>query len=354
MEERIQEKVLTIGCAYKPPRGGIARVIYCYDKYIFDRFNFVKVSDNKNKVYNFFLLVFAVFKYINKLIFDNKIKIIHIHSASYLSFVRSVIFLRIGKFFGKSVIMHIHGGGFRGYYFRNKKFVYKNLSLCDYVFTLSSEWQSFYKSIGIKRIKIIENIIPFPDKIDNPIDDNKIHLLFVGLIHERKGIFDLIDVLGEHKTEFEDKIVLHIGGNGDVSSLNSRIKSMGLEGFVKYEGWLEDDAKTELFNTCKILVLPSYIEGMPLSILEAMSYKLAILSTRVGGIPSIVKHKSNGLLVEAGNLKELYDALTIMVNDNELLEAMCNSAANRVEQYYPSSVNRRLTAFYKAILKNNQ
>lgn len=349
MKEKILKSVLTVGCGYKPPRGGIARVLYCYDKYVFNKFKFLKVSGQTNKIGNFFILIFSLIKYVLLLIFDRDIKIIHIHTASRVSFVRSAIFLRIGAFFRKKVILHIHGGGFRNYYFRHKKFVVDNLKRCDYVFTLSVEWLRFYRSIGLKKIKIIENVIPYPDLYQINSSDEKLHILFIGLIHERKGIFDLLDMLRDNSNYYKDRIIVHIGGNGETQLLLERIKEYGIGSFVKYEGWLEDEKKIRLFNQCKVLVLPSYIEGLPLSILEAMSYNMTIISTRVGGIPSVVK-QNNGFLNQPGYNSELHKSLKTLIEDKELLESMCKKSSENIERFYPSNVEKKLENIYNSLL----
>ena len=349
-KEQILKSVLTVGCGYNPPRGGIAHVIYYYDKYIYNKFKFLRVSDRTNRFNNFFIFIYSLLKYFFLLLFDRNIKIIHIHTASSISFVRSTLFLRIGHFFKKKVIMHIHGGGFRNYYFGHKKFVEKNLQRCDYVFTLSVEWLHFYRTLGLKRIKIIENIIPYPEYFQIKTSNDRLHILFIGLIHERKGVFDLLEMLRDHSSYYKDKIYLHIGGNGETQLLKERIKKFGLSSFVKFEGWVDEDKKVELMNLCKVLVLPSYVEGLPLSILEAMSYNMAIVSTRVGGIPSAVKHNKNGLLIQPGYTSELHNSLKMLVEDEELLNSMCQKSTESIERFYPMNVEKKLFRIYKSLL----
>ncbi len=346
INKELASKVLTIGCKYIPPAGGIAQVLWNYDKYIFEEFKFIENSRKSNAITNLFIAILAILKLFYKLLVDKKVKIIHIHTASEISFYRSTFFLRVSKLFGKNVVMHIHGGAFKNYYNNHKIFVEKNLKKCDKIITLSQDWVDFYSSIGFE-CSCVENVIPEPEIYTATNSDGLLHMLYLGLIVERKGIYDLLDVLVDHKQEFEGKILLHIGGNGEVEELKSRIKSQDLEGIVKYEGWVDKDKKVELLNKCDVFVLPSYVEGLPLSILEAMSYNMLVIATPVGGIPSLVKDKENGILFTPGDKEQLYNVIKNVVLKGIKLNTNNNIV---VENYYPHNVAKKLTHIYQSLL----
>lgn len=348
IKKELSSKVLTLGCKYMPPRGGIAQVLWNYHNHIFEDFKFIENSRKSNVAINLLISLWALIKLIFKLLIDRKIKIVHIHTASGVSFLRATIFLKSAKLFKKKVVMHIHGGGFKEYYKSHKSFVEKNLSKCDKIITLSQGWVDFYKSIGFESVSV-ENVIS-PPVIAVPEDDGKLHLLYLGLIIDYKGIYDLIDVIAEHQEEFRGKILLHVGGNGETDVLVSKINDHGLEDIVTFEGWVSDEKKVMLMNKCKVFILPSYVEGLPLSVLEAMSYNMAILSTRVGGIPSIVIDKKNGFLFEPGDKDAIYSSIKSLVNDNELLEAMSKDNSQQIVDYYPENVAKKLIEIYNSLL----
>lgn len=344
IDEELSSKVLTIGCKYLPPRGGIAQVLWNYDNYIFEKFKFIENSRKSNSLTNLFIAIGAVIKLIMRLLVDKDIKIVHIHTASGISFKRASFFLKIAKLFGKKVVMHIHGGGFEKYYKKKIDFVTNNLQKCDKIITLSQDWVDFYSSIGFES-NCVENVISEPE-IYPAINDGLVHVLFLGLIIERKGIYDLLDMLSEHKSEFEGKMMLHIGGNGEVERLQDIIKQQKLDSLVKFEGWVDKENKIKLLNLCDVFVLPSYVEGLPLSILEAMSYGLSIISTPVGGIPSLIHDKENGLLFEAGDKNGLFNAFNSLIKNDVVLKP--NS--DLVKNYYPQNVVNKLSEIYKTIL----
>lgn len=106
---------------------------------------------------------------------------------------------------------------------------------------------------------------------------------------KRKGIYDLLDVLSEHREEFLNKLEFLFGGDGDVEQVQAIIKEQNLNNIAKYQGWVSGIKKERLLNQADAYILPSYNEGLPISVLEAMSYSLPIISTTVGGIPEILK-----------------------------------------------------------------
>ena len=352
LSEDISNKVLTVGCAYKYPKGGVAQVISNYSHYVFPVFKCVVNSGGNNKFYKLIRAIIALFQICLKLTFDQKIKIIHIHTASYNSFKRSAWFVYIGRLFRKKIVLHIHGGGFKEYYYTNPKWITSVLDKCDAIVVLSKSWKSFFEKISIcSNIFIVENIIEHP--VHTFVRDwqkKKINMLFLGLISEAKGIFDLLNVLSENAKMFHDKILLHIGGNGKVQELNEYVERYGLKDMVVYEGWVSGEKKVNLFQQADIFVLPSYTEGLPVSILEAMSYRLPILSTPVGGIPEVVKEGVNGILIQPGDTDALYHALLRLISDIELRENMGMESYRKVQSYFPEEVNRSLEKLYTYLL----
>lgn len=339
------QKAITIGCKYSPPKGGVAQVLYNYERYVFPEFKCITNSGNGNTLYKLWKAVSALIQLFFTLLFNKQIKIVHIHTASYNSFRRSAWFVRLGKAMNRKVILHIHGGGFKDFYQSNPQYISKILNKCDCIITLSPKWKEFFKTITTcPMIEVVNNIIAPPTFLQTKRNDEKLHLLFLGLITEQKGIFDLLEVLSDQKNELEGKIVLHIGGNGKIEKLEKMVQTFGLQKMVIYEGWVSGERKVQLFNNSNAFILPSYTEGLPVSILEAMSYGLPILSTPVGGIPEVV-NESNGILFEPGNKNEIYDSILKLINSD------INSATIKEQslKYLPENIKSQLDAIYQQL-----
>lgn len=349
----IFEKILYVGMDYKNPRGGIASVLNTYSTFIHP-FKFVRTTaGDLNGVQKYWYAASGYVSLIWKLLTDSSIELVHIHSASGSSFWRKSIAIRIAKSMGKKVIFHCHGGGFKEFRDSSPAKVDAILSKVDSVVCLSSEWKTYFDSIGCKNVVVIKNVIGEP-KIATPESDGLVHFLFLGLICDNKGIFDTLEAIAEHKDELLGKIVLHIGGNGRTERLTERIKELGLEQLVRFEGWVDKEKKTHLLNLADVYILPSYIEGVPISILEAESYHKPVITTNVGGIPSIVQNKETGLFVTPGNRGEIYQAIKTLTDDEHLREQFGEAGYEISKGYLPEAIKQELENLYCNMLIMNK
>lgn len=343
------KNILTIGCKCNPPKGGVAYVLNSYMNYVYEPFNFVANSGGKNAFIKLWYMISALIKCEFKYIFNKEIDIVHIHTASNNSFKRSALFIKQAKRYGKKVVCHIHGGAFKTYRESNKEFVDKILQQSDAIVALSEYWKQFFtEEVGLNNVFVIKNIIPKPEQ-KKVIHEDKLHLLFLGFITEAKGIFDLIETINANKETWKDRVVLHIGGNGKVEKLKELIAKYGLENTVIYEGWVSGDKKAELLSQADGFILPSYTEGLPISILEAMSYGLPILSTPVGSIPEIIKDGENGFLFEPKDCKNMANCINMLLNDKSLVTLISGKNISVAQNYLPDAVEHELCKLYELI-----
>ena len=347
MEKIKGDNILTIGCDYMPPKGGVAQVIYNYKNEVYDCFHFIKNSGNGNKLQNAIVALLGCLKLLLLIFNHNKIRIVHIHTASFVSFRRAAVFVRISKFFNRNVVLHMHGGGFREYYKTNPEWIMSILDRCDRIIALTDSWQSFYHEIGCKDVFVVKNIIS--DPLINHIEKGEmIHLLFLGWIVKEKGIFDIVEVLSEHKKECEGKIVLHIGGDHEVEKLQHIITSNQLDGIIKYEGWVSGDKKIQLLNIMDAFILPSYMEGLPISILESLSYGKPVITTPVGGIPEVINQK-NGFFFKPGDKREMWSIIKSIINHPEQLSEKTEAAKSSVKDNMSDAVINQLKRVYEGL-----
>lgn len=350
IDKLISDKVLTVGCEYSLPRGGIAQLMNNYEKYVFKNFKCVINSAEGNFFYKILKLCIGLIMINVRLLFDKDIRIVHIHTASNNSFRRSVLFFFCARFYRKKIVLHVHGGGFQKFYRNNQKFVTKIFDKCDCIITLSEYWQLFFQQITkCKNIQIVENLVSLPLIGNTQFDDSLTHILFMGWIVQEKGIYDLLDVIAEHKDEFKNRICLHVAGNKQVEQLLSVIKEKELSDIVLYEGWISGEIKTKLLSSVDIFIQPSYAEGLPLSILEAMSYGKPILATPVGGVPELVD-ESNGILFEAGSKKLIYNAIHRLMYDSVLRKEMGKKSRIKSHKYLPDAVEKKLQSIYNFLI----
>ena len=118
---------------------------------------------------------------------------------------------------------------------------------------------------------------------------------------------------------------------------------------MKFEGWVSGEKKIELLNWADVYILPSFNEGLPISILEAMSYKKPIISTPVGGIPEVVD-KTNGILVTPGNDEEIFSAMKHYVDYKADITKHGEESYKKAETYLPDYVLNHLKRIYESLI----
>jgi colanic acid/amylovoran biosynthesis glycosyltransferase len=134
-------------------------------------------------------------------------------------------------------------------------------------------------------------------------------LVFVGRLSEQKGGLLLIEAaqrLAAQRDDFE----LVIAGDGDMrADIDALIKSYNLQARVRITGWIDAQRVQREILAAQALVLPSFAEGLPVVIMEAMALKRPIISTFVAGIPELVRSGEHGWLVPAGDVEALVEAM---------------------------------------------
>lgn len=350
LSKDITAQLLTIGPHFTPPKGGIAQVIDNYRRFILgDDTFYICNSDTRGKVINTWLFFKGLYQLSATLKKHPGIKIVHIHTASFISFRRAVFFAKAAKRLGKKVVMHIHGGAFKDFYASNSDYIKKSLSICDAVIVLSPTWKEFFEQNNIHHnIHVVNNVIE-PPTLHSVPSDGRIHALYLGLLAKAKGIYDLLNAINSIKEQLRGRFLLHIGGNGETQKVENFIRENQLEDIAVFEGWVGGDKKIELLNKSTLNILPSYNEGMPLSLLEALGYGHVIIATAVGAIPEIVDN-SNGFLLQPGKVDDLANTILNAVNNAQLLKTLAHSAQQRAADFTPICVETNLLGVYKSLL----
>jgi glycosyltransferase involved in cell wall biosynthesis len=174
-------------------------------------------------------------------------------------------------------------------------------------------------------------------------------VLFLGQFGARKGIYDLLSAFVEVRRHVPDA-VLYCGGNGEVDKVRATVGELGLEEGVHVPGWVSGDEKLGLMHQCGIFVLPSYNEGLPMAIIEAMSFSMAVVSTTVGGIPELVGD-DNGALVTPGDQAQLASALVQLLERTDAeLTALGAASRQRYEAgFSPRAGLAHMRALYLSL-----
>ncbi|PXX97924.1 hypothetical protein DF185_16430 [Marinifilum breve] len=351
------KEVLYIAPGNQNSKGGIGLCVNNYSKHM-SNFKVLVTHRFQSKLMNTLWFPFCIVELLWILIKDRDIKILHIHGASKGSFYRKyILYVFARAFSNKKIIYHIHGGGFRDFYLGSSKFIQRRIryviNSADLVICLSEKWKHFYTSaFKPKHIKILNNMILPPLNTERKPPGDKFRLFFLGLIGDNKGIFDLIKVIAKNREQFEDKLELVIAGNGEVDRLTNTISKWKMQSIVHFKGWANEEKKEELFRSSDAFILPSYKEGLPLSILEAMSYGLPIISSKVGGIPDLIHKGRNGILVVPGNQRAIKNAIVKLMTNKGLCKNYSQNSTRTVVDFYPDRVLKTLFSIYHELQGN--
>ena len=355
MDKRLSSKVLMIGDYAGPDAtGGMASVIQSY-RCCIPELNYIHSwRPSSSRIYKLLILLKACAVVICKLSFDRKIKIVHIHTCSGDSFWRSAWFVNLAKMYGKKIVLHMHGGRFKEFYEESsrKDRITSVIARSDRFVVLTQMWKSWFESIGVREesLRVLNNIVMPPLHTEVPDSDGKLHLLFLGTVIKEKGIYDLMDTIIRNKEEWKDRVVLKIGGELKDGQLMRMIEDNGLEPMVEYCGYVTGKNKIDILDWCDVFVLPSYFEGLPVSVLEAMSHSKAIIAARVGGIPSVVKDNENGILVEPGDMDALSAAVGAFLREPQLVSSYGRQGSLIARDYMPGKVIEDLAGIYLSLM----
>jgi len=344
-------------------KGGIAAVVDSYRKGgLFERWPIVYISTHADGVFllKVGLTIKALMQFLRLLIM-RRVSFIHVLSASNASFWRKVLFINLAFLARRPVIFHLHGGRFSEFYTRcdplRKSLIRVVLNRVDHIIVLSNSWRMAIASLTInKHVTCIPNAVfdNHETRVEEKCRDyGKGQFLYLGIIQEEKGVFDLIKAFAQIIKQFP-RAKLVIAGEGRIHELLLEAETLGIADAVRCPGWVSGEVKQQLLTCSDALVLPSYAEGLPMVILEAMAAGLPVISSKVGGIPDVVEHGVEGMLMEPGDVSKLAAAMRQLLSDGELRISMGKAArAKTLTHFSLQKVVCALEELYRSVVDDN-
>jgi glycosyltransferase involved in cell wall biosynthesis len=331
-------KILVVGSSLED-KGGITTVMTnIKNSFIANEYNMEFISTYitgtifKRTFYYFSGILNLLLKLVRK-----RPDIVHIHMSYKGSFYRKSLIIMIVKIFKVPIILHIHGSTFKDFY-RNlspikRRYCNYVLNLPDKLLVLSQEWKRFFSNfVNPEKISTLYNGVFVSSEKKEYIQREIPTLLFLGRLGKRKGVYDLIEAIKEiDKNRYKFQCIL--AGDGEVEEVKELIEKKGLNNHIKCTGWIGPETKKKLIEDSDILILPSYNEGLPMAILEAMEQGLSVISTNVGGIPELVTAK-NGILTKPGDIISIQKAIIELISNPEKRKFMFRNNINEIQKKY--------------------
>ncbi len=287
--------------------------------------------------------------------------VVHIHFCSRVDFWKQAICLGVSRSYGAKTIFQLHGGRFE-VFFEEMNPIQKSVSkqvfgMADRVVALSSYWKEFLTKLAPpNRIRVVNNPIDC-DKLSrgarSPDTDNPT-LLLLGRLGNAKGHYDVLRALPLVVKNHPTVKVLFAGSDEDdgaTESLERLARESGLSQNVEFLGPVSFEPKVELLRTSTMMILPSYAENMPISVLEGMAARMPVISTRVGAIPEVLDDGKAGLLIEVGDWRALAQNIIRVLDDPVLAVRLGEVASERARNLWDvKRIAKRVEMIYREAL----
>ena len=351
---RKQLKILMMGPSLSQ-QGGMATVQNLITQKVTDDVQIEHITTHEEGAIFYKIQIFcnAVYKLLLSLL-RNSCDLVHLHVSERGSVLRISILVLVARLFQKPVIIHTHGCEFHSFYDSLPLFLQTYVSWifkqCVRVLVLSKSWQDYYVSqcgLSPERTFVLTNPVDFPDVVPDRRNSEKVTFLFLGRVGHRKGAFDLLQAFSNLPKEEQEKAELIIAGDGEVEKARDLVETLGIQSYVSIRGWLSQEKCKELLAQADVFILPSYNEGLPMAILEAMGWGLPIISTPVGGIPEIVVSGKTGLLVPPSDVQQIKTAIQFFIENKEQRLAWGIAARDCVAPLAVENYSLQLAKIYR-------
>ena len=250
--------------------------------------------------------------------------------------IRDYLLLQIAHRCKLPVVLHVHGGN----YMKNRQrpwlvqnLITKVFSWAKHIIVLSDEEKRIVeKDFHVSNVHSLPNCIDLSEARDYKRkfeDERPLSILYLGRIEKNKGIGDILEATKKLKVDAVP-FTLHFAGKEETEGeYIPRFQAELGDSFV-YHGVVFGKAKNDLLKQCDVFLLPSFYEGLPMSLIETMSFGMVPVVTNVGSISSVVADRNNGLFVNVKDTDEIVSSIKSLRVDGELLTSLSVKAQNTI------------------------
>jgi len=278
-------------------------------------------------------------------------RLVHVHATVRGSMYRKATCVLLAKALRRTVVLHVHSGPGDVATFRAKldgarlALIRRAFRRADVVLAVSAASAgALAEAFGAQEIAVVPNAVPVVERGAAPADggEEPLAVYLGGFANPVKGGDVLLAALREPAAAAPRYVLAGPGeppGNGLPEPPPA----------AEWRGWLEEAEKASLLREAQVFVLASTSEGLPMALLEAMSYGLAIVATAVGGVPDVVADGEQALVVAPGDPEALALALGRLGADPGLRARLGAAALARAADFAPDAVAERIAAVYRAL-----
>ena len=283
-----------------------------------------------------------------------KPSIVQIQFSLNWSFWENAFYLMVARLLGLKTIIRLGSSNMESFFAESKKMSFhlkrKVLNSADRVIVQSRYWHRFFsRMIPEERLVIIGNAVSIAPVLQERRQDGRIHVLFEGGKDAlRKGAFDVLAAAEILRGEGCQRCQFHC--MAATPEIAQKVDALHLRDSVDLHLYMSGKEKEEIFAQCHVFLLPSYSEGFPHSLLEAMSFGHAVIATPVGAVPEIVTEGNNGYIIRPGDVKALAIALKCLSGDHQKMADMGRKNYELVSGHFSiDMLGQKLSALYARV-----
>lgn len=275
--------------------------------------------------------------------------VLHINLSSHGSTRRKRMVAAWARLLGIPYVLHLHGSRYRQFWNdsspRAAARIAELFAKATRIVVLGKVWENFVAEKvpnDAGRIVVIPNATPVARRARLEDEDGRLRILFLGRVGARKGVPQLLEALS--MTGDRHRWHAIIAGDGDLAEAGRVIERLGLADQVTLPGWVGPEEVHQLLASSDVLVLPSFDENLPMSVIEGMAAGLAVIATPVGAVEDIIIDGETGLLVPVGDAEAIAASLRRLIEQPETRRRLGENArrlhAERLEigMYFDSLV----------------
>lgn len=281
--------------------------------------------------------------------------VVHIHTCSYNTFWRNGVDVLLARLFGRRVVLHIHGAMFHTFLAglsRPRAWLARLiLGLTHRVIALGEQWHTVLSPwAGADKVAVVPNGVPVPEQAID-LATRSPHILCFANYERRKGQGDLLHaVAGLDRDDIRLSLYGFESEAGERQRLQTLAEELGLGDQVTIPGPVSGADKDAAVTAASLFVLPSYDEGLPMAMLEAMAAGLPVIVTRVGAIPEAMVEGEEGLIYSAGDIATLKEHLERLISAPDQAVAIAQAGRQRViEEFSLARSTELLEQIYNSL-----
>jgi len=324
---------------------------------------YINIPGKWSLIFSTFSMFLLIKSNIDSIVRKFRPQIIHAHTATPDGYLGLNLKLK----YNLPLVCSLRGSDIHTYPYTNKlvyRLTSRVISHADQILSVSNALRLSAEKIDKpkRQIEVIYNGCEIPDSVKNDggrgelrtqlgISESDFAILFVGSIERDKGIYELINSFISLSAKYTHLHLILVGDGPDRQAVQNILTSGGTNRNVHVLGKRSHQEVFQWLKASDLFVLPTYNEGLPNALLEAMACGLPVIATKVGGIPEVVKDGENGILIEAKDVNVLYQAINKILTNTDAAKKMGKTAHALIEQEFSwqNNVQKMIKIYNKLI-----